>query len=35
MTDFVGLCPVSFHIAGLDPLRDEGLLLEEKMQTAG
>ncbi|KAI1625784.1 Alpha/Beta hydrolase protein [Exophiala viscosa] len=28
---FAGLCPTSFHIAGRDPVRDEGLLLEEKL----
>ncbi|CEN60356.1 hypothetical protein ASPCAL02797 [Aspergillus calidoustus] len=33
--EFVGLCPVSFHIAGLDPLRDEGHLMEEKMREVG
>jgi len=34
-TEFLGLCPVSLHIAGLDPLRDEGLLMEEKLRAAG
>lgn len=33
--EFIGLCPVSFHIAGLDPLRDEGLLFEDKLRDAG
>jgi acetyl esterase/lipase len=33
--EFRGLCPVSFHIAGLDPLRDEGLLFEAKLRDAG
>ncbi|KAH6670255.1 Alpha/Beta hydrolase protein [Plectosphaerella plurivora] len=33
--EFAGLCPVSFHIAGLDPLRDEGLLMEEKLRSVG
>lgn len=32
---FSGLCPTFFHIAGRDPLRDEGLLLEKKMREAG
>lgn len=33
--EFRGLCPVSFHIAGLDPLRDEGLLFKAKLGDAG
>jgi acetyl esterase/lipase len=33
--EFVGMCPVSFHIAGLDPLRDEGLLMEKKLRSVG
>lgn len=33
--EFRGLCPVSFHIAGLDPLRDEGLLFEAKLRDSG
>ncbi len=32
---FSGLCPTSFHIAGWDPVRDEGLLLEEKLRSVG
>lgn len=32
---FAGLCPTSFHIAGRDPVRDEGLLLEEKLRSVG
>lgn len=32
---FRGLCPTKFHIAGFDPLRDEGLLFEEKLRNAG
>ncbi|OIW22559.1 alpha/beta-hydrolase [Coniochaeta ligniaria NRRL 30616] len=32
---FSGLCPTWIHVAGLDPLRDEGLLFEERLRNAG
>ncbi|CAK7236346.1 hypothetical protein SBRCBS47491_009606 [Sporothrix bragantina] len=33
--DFQGLGPVAVHVAGRDPLRDEGLLFEENLRAAG
>ncbi|KAJ9145123.1 Alpha/beta-hydrolase [Pleurostoma richardsiae] len=32
---FSGLCPTWIHVAGLDPLRDEGLLFEKRLRDAG
>jgi acetyl esterase/lipase len=32
---FRGFPPTCFHIAGSDPLRDEGLLFEEKLRGVG
>ncbi|CAK7236794.1 hypothetical protein SCUCBS95973_009730 [Sporothrix curviconia] len=33
--DLKGLGPVAVHVAGRDPLRDEGLLFEENLRAAG
>lgn len=33
--EFRGFPRTVVHVAGMDPLRDEGLLLEEKLRRAG